>query len=67
MHGYIDNHVTCMEKLTAIFLKVYVMKVCKLEVWKFASPYTRFESLCCEKCVSWKFASRHTHVLKVLL
>ena len=71
MHGDIDYHVTCMETLTAMwhawrncpsFLKVYVMKVCKLEVLEVCfTAHTCFESLCCEKCVSWKFASRHTH------
>ena len=66
MHGDIDSHVTCMEKPS--FLKVYVMKVGKLEILEVCfTAHTCFESLCCEKCVSWKFASRHTHthVLKV--
>ena len=51
MHGEIDRH----------FWKFMLWKFVSWKFWKFASPHTRFESLCCEKCVSWKFASRHTH------
>ena len=70
MHGDIDYHVTCMDTLTTMwhawrnwppFWKFMLWKFVSWKFWKFASPHTRFESLCCEKCVSWKFASRHTH------
>ena len=40
-------------------LKIYVMKVCKLE--GYFTSHTCFESLCYE---SWKFASPHTFCMK---